>query len=110
MGVLSLMLFSAADLKAQGSNTNGLIGKATAALNDCLVDARQQGLMIQSAVEPDGLCPDGSQKYRVVFWGKYPCPGNMVCIQVIFNVGHVEFDCHGNPVAIVCGSPTTVIE
>lgn len=85
---------------AQASNDGYYTGKAKAALNDCLTEAHKANQEVNSyVVHDDGSCLNS---VTVHFYGTPHCPPNMICIQVIYPIGSVTFDCYGNIVVINC--------
>jgi hypothetical protein len=83
------------------SNDGYYTGKATAALNSCIKEARQAGQVVNSSVtHEDESCLNN---VTVHFWGTPNCPPNMVCIMIVYPIGSVTFDCHGNIVVVNCG-------
>lgn len=93
------LLFTSASF-AQASNDGYYTGRATAALQDCLAQAHQSGQEVHSYVVRDNSSCLNS--VTVHFYGTPHCPPNMVCIQVIYPIGSITFDCYGNIVVTNC--------
>lgn len=101
---LFTLLFTGAAM-AQPSNDGYYTGQATAALNDCIAQAHKAGQNVNSyVVYENESCLNNTTVY---FYGTPQCPPNMICIQVIYPIGSVTFDCNGNIVVINCESGAT---
>lgn len=97
---LFFLLFAGASF-AQSSSS--YTGRATAELNDCLLEARKNYNVNSTVVVDETSCLNNTTVY---FYGTPRCAPGMLCIQVIYPVGHVTFNCHGEVVAVSCENTT----
>lgn len=84
------------------SNSNSYIPRAKAALRrDC--GSVPAGWDLIGSASTISSCFAGGFITRVTIYANSPCPPNLICIQIVQEIGYVDFGCDGEIISVNCG-------
>ena len=99
--ILAFFIFSNVS-NAQSNSDQKYIGKARAAVQDCISKCLQQGIDVQGNVEITGICFFNGMLRRVNFYTSIKCHQEP-CPKIASRlVATVDFDCDGNVISSAC--------